>query len=292
LYISTIVFMLNFWIDTNLVNFTQKWNAGAISVFLTWVNLLLFLTRFPYFGVYVEMFVEVLGTVLRVLVVFGIFIVAFSLSFYALLRELPTFNTVERSLMKVAVMTIGELEYDDIITASIGKNDSTTNLPKVPMTEITYIIYAIFLLLMPIILMNLLVGLAVGDIEAVRKTAYTRILKQQVEILQDMERNYPNFIRRWAHTRTLIVYPNRENAFERLRRYLGYDDEYSYWKDDQAEQTGYEEVLNEKLIETQEELAKQKKHIKSLKFMIKEQGLMLKQIAAKLEVDDSDSEGE
>ena len=81
-------------------------------------------------------------------------------------------------------------------------------------------------------------------------------------------------------------------CFDRLRRYLGYDDEYSYWKDDQAEQTGYEEVLNEKLIETQEELAKQKKHIKSLKFMIKEQGLMLKQIAAKLEVDDSDSEGE
>ena len=104
LYISTIVFMLNFWIDTNLVNFTQKWTAGAISVFLTWVNLLLFLTRFPYFGVYVEMFVEVLGTVLRVLVVFGIFIVAFSLSFYALLRELPTFNTVERSLMKVKLI--------------------------------------------------------------------------------------------------------------------------------------------------------------------------------------------
>ena len=100
---STMVFMLSFFLESRIqqVNFTQKWNAGAISVFLTWVNLLLFLTRFPYFGVYVEMFVEVLGTVLRVLVVFGIFIVAFSLSFYALLRELPTFNTVERSLMKV-----------------------------------------------------------------------------------------------------------------------------------------------------------------------------------------------
>ena len=86
--------------------------------------------------------------------------------------------------------------------------------------------------------------------------------------------------------KNLFVYSGR------LRRYLGYDDEYSYWKDDQAEQTGYEEVLNEKLIETQEELAKHKKHIKSLKNMIKEQGLMLKQIAAKLEVEDSDSEGE
>ena len=85
---------------------------------------------------------------------------------------------------------------------------------------------------------------------------------------------------------------NKFTSLVRFRRYLGYDDEYSYWKDDQAEQTGYEEVLNEKLNETQEELAKHKKHIKSLKNMIKEQGLMLKQIAAKLEVEDSDSEGE
>ena len=101
LYISTMVFMLDFLIDKDAITFNQKWNAGAISVFLTWINLLLFLTRFPYFGVYVEMFVEVFGTVLRVLIVFGIFIVAFSLSFFSLLRELPTFHSVERSLMKV-----------------------------------------------------------------------------------------------------------------------------------------------------------------------------------------------
>ena len=106
LYLSTIVFMLDFLIAEDSVTFKQKWNAGAISVFLTWVNLLLFLTRFPYFGVYVEMFVEVLGTVIRVLVVFGIFIVAFSLSFFSLLRELPTFSTVERSLMKVIAFII------------------------------------------------------------------------------------------------------------------------------------------------------------------------------------------
>ena len=55
-------------------------------------------------------------------------------------------------------MTIGELEYDDIITDNIGQKDATTGLPKVPMVGITYAIYAIFLLLMPIILMNLLVS--------------------------------------------------------------------------------------------------------------------------------------
>ena len=101
LYMSTLVFMFDFLLSSNVISFRQKWNAGAISVLLTWINLLLFLTRFPYFGLYVVMFVEVFATVLRVLIVFGVFIVAFALSFHSLLRELPTFKTVERSLMKV-----------------------------------------------------------------------------------------------------------------------------------------------------------------------------------------------
>ncbi len=102
LYISTLVFMLPFLLGSDItITLKQKWNAGAICILLAWIDLLLFLTRFPYFGLYVVMFVEVLKTVLRVLVVFATFIVAFALSFYVLLREQDTFSTVERSLMKV-----------------------------------------------------------------------------------------------------------------------------------------------------------------------------------------------
>ena len=57
------------------------------------------------------------------------------------------------------------------------------------------------------------VGLAVGDIEAIRKTAYIRILQQQVEILHAMELNYPNFIQRWAYRKELTEYPNKESTF-------------------------------------------------------------------------------
>ena len=55
-------------------------------------------------------------------------------------------------------MTIGELEYDNVLTDNVGKKDATTGLQKVPMEGITYVLYSIFLLLMPIILMNLLVS--------------------------------------------------------------------------------------------------------------------------------------
>eukprot|EP00794_Sanderia_malayensis_P000577 gene577-1237_t len=170
LYISTMIFMLQFMSGAN-ISLKMKWNAGAIAILLTWIDLLLFLTRFPYFGLYIVMFVEVLKTVLRVLLVFAIFIVGFALSFYALLREHDTFSTVERSLMKVAVMSIGEIDYDNVFTDNLNITSPTTTLPMMPMGPVSYVILSVFLLLMPIIMMNLLVGLAVGDIETVRRTA-------------------------------------------------------------------------------------------------------------------------
>ena len=38
------------------------------------------------------------------------------------------------------------------------------------------------------------VGLAIGDIEAVRNNAYIRMLRGQVRILEILERTYPNFL--------------------------------------------------------------------------------------------------
>ena len=54
-------------------------------------------------------------------------------------------------------MTIGELGYDNILTDNINTK-AASGLPNVPMQGVTYIVYSIFLLLMPIILMNLLVS--------------------------------------------------------------------------------------------------------------------------------------
>eukprot|EP00794_Sanderia_malayensis_P000575 gene575-1234_t len=289
LYISTLIFMLPF-LKADLITFTMKWNAGAIAILLTWIDLLLFLTRFPYFGLYIVMFVEVLKTVLRVLLVFAIFIVGFALSFYALLREHDTFSTVERSLMKVAVMSIGEIEYDNVFTDNLNKTSPTTTLPMMPMSPLSYTLFSAFLLLMPIIMMNLLVGLAVGDIETVRKTAYIRILKQQVDILLDMEKNYPSFVVKWAYAPSQVVFPNQANCFERLRRFLGYDDEYGYLREEQEETIGHEEEVCRELNIHQKELIKQKKHIKHLKDIVREQNKILKKIALKLNVKEEDNE--
>lgn len=47
-----------------------------------------------------------------------------------------------------------------------------------------FFILGLFMVLMPILLMNLLIGLAVGDIESVRRNAQLKRLAMQVSILK------------------------------------------------------------------------------------------------------------
>ena len=55
-------------------------------------------------------------------------------------------------------MTIGEFEYSDFLVDSVGKLNKISNAPLVPYPEFSYVFFYIFLLAMPIVLMNLLVG--------------------------------------------------------------------------------------------------------------------------------------
>ena len=49
-----------------------------------------------------------------------------------------------------------------------------------PFANAAFLLIIIFMVMMPILLMNLLVGLAVGDIETVRKNAALKRLAMQV----------------------------------------------------------------------------------------------------------------
>ena len=69
-----------------------QWQLGAVAVFLAWMNLLLFIRKFPRFGIYIVMFTDILQTFLTFLPVFFLFVVAFSLAFFMLMQ-----NMVSRS---------------------------------------------------------------------------------------------------------------------------------------------------------------------------------------------------
>ena len=124
-----------------------RWTAGAYAVFFGWINLIVFVGRFEYIGVYVLMFKSVLKTVVTVLCVFFVFIVGFGLCFYMLLPNQYYFQEPGRAILKTFVMMTGEFEYTDYFVSE-----------DLEFGSMSYVIMCIFVVVMPIILMNLLVG--------------------------------------------------------------------------------------------------------------------------------------
>ncbi|CAC5415131.1 TRPA1 [Mytilus coruscus] len=185
LYVSSALF-----VTPVLFGYSDHLNteAGAVAIFLAWFNCLLFLQRFDVFGIYVIMFLEILKTLLQALCVFSLLIVAFGLSFFLLLRNETSeaYSSPGLSLLRTGMMML-ELDYMMSFNEPYTDSDETTLPYKAP----TVILLIIFVLIMPILLMNLLIGLAVGDIEAVQKDATLKRLAMQVELHTDFERRLP-----------------------------------------------------------------------------------------------------
>lgn len=68
------------------------------------------------------------------------------------------------------------------------------------------------MILMPILLMNLLIGLAVGDIESVRRNAQLKRLAMQVVLHTELERKLPTIWLERAEQTELIEFPNNQKC--------------------------------------------------------------------------------
>lgn len=94
------------------------YSAASMTVFLSWFNLLLHLQRFDQIGIYVVMFLEILQTLIKVLILFSILIIAFGLAFFILLSNVESpqanhlsFSTIPMSLMRTFSMMLGEMDF-------------------------------------------------------------------------------------------------------------------------------------------------------------------------------------
>ena len=59
-----------------------QWQIGALSVFLAWITLIVFISKFPLVGLYVLMFVKIFYTFLKVVILSILLVIAFALTFY------------------------------------------------------------------------------------------------------------------------------------------------------------------------------------------------------------------
>ena len=97
------------------------------------------------------------------------FIMAFSMTFFVLLHNDAGFENIARSFVTSFAMMVGEVDYRDTFLNQTGSN-----------FVLILCFLVLFLVIMSILLMNLLTGLAVGDIGKIMKRSLTEKRIQQV----------------------------------------------------------------------------------------------------------------
>ncbi|XP_077302598.1 transient receptor potential cation channel subfamily A member 1-like isoform X1 [Arctopsyche grandis] len=253
-------------------------SAAAITVFLSWFQLLLLLQHFDHIGIYVVMFLEILQTLIKVLLVFSILIIAFGLAFYILLSRGHhlSFSSIPMSLMRTFAMMLGEIDFVGTYVHPYYMAEEHRWLPY-PFPA--FLILGIFMVLMPILLMNLLIGLAVGDIESVRRNAQLKRLAMQVLLHTELEGKLPQCILDRVDNNYLIEYPNEAKCKSGILDFV-----LRKWFYNPFTEEGLDALVekNDDLLIV--ELEKQKRRMKNMTRVLDQQHKLIRLIVQKMEI--------
>nr|CAD7423049.1 unnamed protein product [Timema monikensis] len=162
LYIITAVILFS-----SLVEGRTRQPLAAISILVSWAELVLLIGRHPLLSTNIEMLKRVSWNFLKFLAWYSILIVAFALSFYTLFRDCngPVCQNSEdnffmdpgMSVFKTVVMLTGEFD--------------ASSIPFVSFPGTSHVVFMLFVFLIAIVLFNLLNGLAVSDTQAIKNDA-------------------------------------------------------------------------------------------------------------------------
>ena len=109
------------------------------------------------------MFKNIFIRFLKLTVLTVLLLLMFALTFYMTFRQFHSlfvnspFANPGHSILKTIAMSIGDLGYDELFRQPTG--GSSDEVPEVPFPEISYILWIIFIILIPILFSNLLVSI-------------------------------------------------------------------------------------------------------------------------------------
>ncbi|XP_063717077.1 transient receptor potential channel pyrexia-like isoform X2 [Symsagittifera roscoffensis] len=156
--VVAIVFNLFVKIDEDSELFDSLMRVTQCFVVLgLFFNLLLTLRRSAIYGIYVSIFCNVLENVCKLLVPIGLMILAFSASFYCVYQNSGQYSGMGNTGFKVISMMMGSVEPEEVVE-TISSNW--------PLFLAQTTLFILFLILMAIITTNLLIGIAISDVNA------------------------------------------------------------------------------------------------------------------------------
>nr|XP_034187818.1 transient receptor potential channel pyrexia-like [Osmia lignaria] len=206
--------------ELNPTEHRPQWVLHSISlaILLAWMQMMLLVGRLPTCGYYALMFSTVLKNILKVLLAFVCLIVGFAFSFAVLFHGNDQFRNSWRAVVKTVVMMMGEYEYGALF--SDEKNGSSF----LPATS--RVVFLAFVMLASIVLMNLMIGLAVNDIQGLEKMGHIRQLLKQAEFVGHLERltSHRIFRSNWLHPRLSLLLNSRRSIPTKIT--FGYHERY------------------------------------------------------------------
>uniref|UniRef100_A0A8C4MPJ3 Transient receptor potential cation channel subfamily A member 1 n=1 Tax=Equus asinus asinus TaxID=83772 RepID=A0A8C4MPJ3_EQUAS len=237
-----------------------QWQCGAIAIFFYWMNFLMYLQRFENCGIFIVMLEVIMKTLLRSTVVFIFLLLAFGLSFYVLLSVQDAFSSPPLSIMQTFSMMLGDINYRDAFLEPFLRNELAYPF-------LSFVQLIAFTMFVPIVLMNLLIGLAVGDIAEVQKHALLKRIAMQVELHTSLEKKLPLWFLHKVDQKSIMVYPNRPRHTGMLL----------------VSTCTRQEIPNaDTSLET--EILKQKYRLKDLTSLLEKQHELIKLIIQKMEI--------
>ncbi|CAG7816021.1 unnamed protein product [Allacma fusca] len=210
------------------------YSSAAFGLLISWAMLLVRIGRFPGLGIYVDMLVKVLQNFGRFILVFLTMMNAFALSFCVIFPTEPAFSSYLQSMLKVFTMMTGELDYQELFYGHEQEDDAPdpNSIPapvhftsagngsgseesiriafglgqdlRYPLAS--HALYCVFTAVMTISLMNLLVALAVSDIQSLERRARVDRLCRQTRSIYRLENLLFSKLVRIAAPKRLLAY--------------------------------------------------------------------------------------